>query len=267
MKIIIAGYGPVGQAMHHALDLRRDVEVFIDDPKLGYTYTPNTYNNSRESGITPPDGVIVCVATPPTEDGDGRCNTQHVEDVLEKYYGARVLIKSTVDPLWLSYNTETNVTFSPEFLRGTIGSDPTQEFMDSEFAIYGGGDMRWWYELFKPVLPKCNNVKFCSLEQAAFAKYVENCFLATKVTFFNQMREIYDAMQFNDFDVMVDAISVDPRIGFSHTQVPGPDGQLGYGGHCLPKDMSAMICAALDVDADPSFLINVQQANKRYRNE
>lgn len=263
MKIIIAGYGPVGQAMHYALEQRGDCEIFIDDPKLGYIYNHGEYNNSRASGITPPDGVIICVATPAME--DGRCNTEHVNDVCEKYHGTRTLIKSTVDPYWLSFNSEKYVTFSPEFLRGTIGSNPTQEFMDSEFAIYGGGEMRWWYELFKPVLTKCHNVKFCSLEQAAFAKYVENCFLATKVTFFNQMKEIYDKMGFEDFDVMVDAISVDPRIGFSHTQVPGPDGKNGYGGHCLPKDMSAMVMAALDADADPHFLINVEQANRRYR--
>ena len=79
-----------------------------------------------------------------------------------------------------------------------------------------------------------------TLQQAAFAKYVENTFLATKVTFFNEMYQIYNEIGFEGFDQMVDAISIDPRIGRSHTQVPGPDGKFGYGGHCLPKDMAAL---------------------------
>ena len=258
MKIIIAGYGPVGQAVHAALEMRDDVDIYIDDPYQGYNYANGGWQDD-------PDGVIVCVATPPNEDGS--CDVTNVDDVFEKYIGTRFLIKSTTDPLWLRDNADADVTFSPEFLRGTTGNDPTQEFLDSEFAIYGGGHMRWWYELFKPVLPKCKTVRFVSLEQAAFAKYVENCFLATKVTFFNEMYQIYRHLGFRDFDTMVEAISIDPRIGLSHTQVPGPDGKHGYGGHCFPKDVSAMIQMAINAGADPAFLSSVRQANRRFRGE
>ena len=75
-----------------------------------------------------------------------------------------------------------------------------------------------------------------------------NLFLATKVSFFNDMYRVADAInndetvsQSINFDSVVSATLLDPRIGKSHTLVPGPDGDFGYGGHCFPKDMAAML--------------------------
>ena len=231
MKIIVAGYGPVGVATAAALENHPNVDLYIDDPYKGHDYDPE--------GLEPPVGVIICVATP-MDPETGKCTTKNVEDVMEKYHGTKIMIKSTTDPMWLEENCGPDVTFCPEFLKGTTGADPTKEFLEGEFAIYGGGHMRFWHELFKPVLPNLKTVKFVTLQQAAFAKYVLNCFLASKVVFFNQMHHIYKQCGFDDFDIMVDAVCTDPRVNESHTQVPGPDGFAGYGGHCFPKDMSAL---------------------------
>jgi UDPglucose 6-dehydrogenase len=248
VKIVVAGYGPVGQAVAESL-MNRGIQIVIDDPHKDHYVTVSDTENL--------DGVVVCVATPQRD--DGTCNTDNVRDVFDKYRGTKFLIKSAVDPVWLkSYHAATlvglstvsweeqrekplDVTYSPEFLGSSNAfRDPTEEFLNQTFAIYGGDSPRWWDELFRPSLPYLTEVKYCTLEQAAFAKYVENCFLATKVTFFNEMHEIYNELGFEGFDQMVDAITIDPRIGRSHTQVPGPDGQYGWGGHCLPKDMNAM---------------------------
>ena len=236
MKIVIAGYGFVGKAVHAALIQHKNVELFIDDPALGHNYY-------RDEQIDPVDAVVVCVATPMREDGS--CNTDHVQEVFIKYGATKYLIKSAVDPVWLrnwvSEHEYASYTYSPEFLRGSHShGKPNEEFRNQTFAIYGGDDCRWWDELFQAVLPNCKDVRYLTLEQAAFAKYVENCFLATKVTFFNEMYRIFTDCGFEGFDQMVDAITLDPRIGRSHTQVPGPDGKFGYGGHCFPKDMAAM---------------------------
>jgi len=236
MKLIIAGAGTVGQSVWNALALHpsTDLELFFDDPAKGYNYY-------RDDQIDPPDGVIVCVSTPKAD--DGTCDTAHVEAVFNKY-GDKVkyLVKSAVDPVWLTdYEERYCLTYSPEFLRGShVHADATSEFLNQTFAIYGGSDCRWWDEIFRPVLLDLKDVRYVTLEQAAFSKYVENCFLATKVTFFNEMFRLYQSLGFEGFDQMVDAITLDPRIGRSHTQVPGPDGLFGYGGHCLPKDISAM---------------------------
>ena len=274
MKIVVAGYGPVGQAVFHALEqLPSEPYVVIDDPAKGFNYY-------RDEQIDSPDAVVVCVASPAME--DGRCDTSNVAAVLDKYYACnpdtKFLIKSAVDPLWLSdihytaiissgtvdsiLDMHYNLTYSPEFLGSSNMHRSTQdEFMGQTFAIYGGDDCRFWDELFKPVLSELKEVRYLSLEQAAFSKYVENCFLATRVTFFNEMYSIYKECGFEGFDGMIDAIALDPRIGKSHSQVPGPDGKFGYGGHCLPKDMSALRY----ITRNSPLLDAIVDANQEYR--
>ena len=185
--------------------------------------------------------------------------------MFEKYGNTKYLIKGAVIPTFLEDYGDLDITVSPEFLASSNANrDPVQEFANQTFAIYGGGAMRFWHELFKPVLPHLEDVKFCSRDQAAFAKYVENTFLATKVTFWNQMYQIYNDLGYKDFDAMVDAISVDPRIGKSHSQVPGPDGKFGFGGHCLPKDTNALLRMS-SKNTDTDFLESMIRANEKFR--
>lgn len=256
-KIVIAGYGPVGQAVEAALIKHHGVDLYIDDPYKGYNYDPNFGD--------PVDGVIVCVATPMND--QGFCERKNVEAVFEKYGYVKYLIKSAVTPDILETNDHLDITVSPEFLVASSNSNrsSTKEFLEQTFAIYGGGSMRYWHEMFKAVLPNLKDVKFCSVEQAAFGKYVENTFLAMKVTFWNQMYEIYTAMGYEDFDVMVDAIGVDPRVGTGHAQVPGPDGKFGFGGHCLPKDVNALKNMGAFNGANVDFLESLLSVNERYR--
>jgi len=271
MKVVVAGYGPVGQAVVSALENHPgDIDIFVDDPQKGFNFEPH-------SNLTPVDAVVISVATPALP--DGRCDTSNVAAVLDKYYAlnsdTKFLIKSAVDPLWLSGIHETanslldrhfNLTNCPEFLGGSnMHRDTTAEFMGQKFAIYGGDACRFWDELFRPVLPELKDVRYTTLEQAAFSKYVENCFLATKVTFFNEMYEIFNNCGFEGFDGMVEAITLDPRIGWSHTQVPGPDGKFGYGGHCFPKDMAALRTIAADVGQGSDLLDVVVELNEKHR--
>lgn len=258
MKIVVAGYGAVGQAVEYVLQKRDDLQVFVDDPAKGHNYIPNP-------NLSPVDAVVVCVATPMRENGS--CNTDHVEEVFNKYGSVKYLIKSAVDPVWIDWEAgvrDGSYTYSPEFLGSSnVNRNTLEEFEFQTYAIYGGDDCRFWDELLRPVLPSLCDVKYCSLQQASFAKYVENTFLATKVTFFNEMYKIYKDIGFEGFDQMVDAITVDPRIGKSHTQVPGPDGKFGYGGHCLPKDIAALRYIAVG----SPLLDAVVDCNEEYRNE
>ncbi len=254
-RIVVTGLGPVGTAVGTALANHPDIDLFFDDPAKG--------SNFPFDMVDTLDGVVVCVATPMGEDGS--CYTDNIVDVFNKYRDTKYLIKSTTNPVFLRDFDHLDITFSPEYLRGTTGSDLTQEFIDSEFAIYGGGSMRWWHEIFAPVLPNLKNVRYMTAEQASFAKYFLNCFLATKVTFFNQAYEIFQACGGQDFDVVIDGLCLDPRVGRSHTAVPGPDGQFGYGGHCFPKDMSAFMKFGEESGADVQFLKDTIDANTRYR--
>ena len=71
-------------------------------------------------------------------------------------------------------------------------------------------------------------------------KYITNAFLATKVSFSNEMYELCKKLEI-DYDKVIEYSKQDVRLGNSHWQVPGPDGDFGFGGHCLPKDLNALI--------------------------
>ena len=82
-----------------------------------------------------------------------------------------------------------------------------------------------------------DNVKFTDKRTAAFAKYAINSYLATKVIFFNELRDFFGP---KGFDELTECISLDERIGSSHMMVPGPDREYGFGGMCFPKDTNAL---------------------------
>ena len=71
-------------------------------------------------------------------------------------------------------------------------------------------------------------------------KYLTNCFLATKVSFANEMYQICKKLNL-DYDKVIEYSTLDSRLGNSHWNVPGHDGDFGYGGHCFPKDMNALL--------------------------
>ena len=95
-------------------------------------------------------------------------------------------------------------------------------------------------------------------------KYFTNCFLATKVTFANQMYEICTASNI-DYDKVCEYALYDNRIGKSHLAVPGPDGDRGFGGHCFPKDLAAMISFGQANGKNCNLLLAIDLANESYR--
>ena len=101
-------------------------------------------------------------------------------------------------------------------------------------------------------------------ETAEMVKYLSNCFLATKVTFANEMYDICTAAGV-DYDKVCEYALYDARIGKSHLAVPGPDGDRGFGGHCFPKDLAGMIAFAKEMDIVPEFLEAVQSSNEFFR--
>ena len=103
-------------------------------------------------------------------------------------------------------------------------------------------------------------------ETAEMVKYFTNCFLATKVTFANLKYDLCEAGNI-DYDKVCEYALYDQRIGKSHLSVPGPDGDRGFGGHCFPKDLAAMIRFA-ELNSTSEFLLKaVEIANNDYRSD
>jgi len=95
-------------------------------------------------------------------------------------------------------------------------------------------------------------------------KYFVNCFLATKVSFANEMKQICDGLDI-DYDKVVEYSTYDERLGKSHWAVPGPDGDCGFGGHCLPKDINSLISVARELGLEPILLETVNWVNDQVR--
>ena len=251
-QFTVIGTGFVGSAVINALEQKYRI-VLIDPPK-GEEAAPVKYVET--------DGIIICVPTPADE--NGKCNdslvTHYITDVRRYNKNVPILIKSTTDISTLTNITEPNVTFSPEFL---LARNANEDFLNQEFAVFGGDNGRFWYEIFKDV---CNikQVRFTDITTAGFVKYTINSFLAMKVVFFNELFHLFNKHPGSSFDTLTELVSMDPRMGNSHLQVPGPDGQFGFGGACFPKDTKAFAEFAKD-DSPLALLDYAIELNTRYR--
>ena len=101
---------------------------------------------------------------------------------------------------------------------------------------------------------------------AEMIKYLTNTFLATKVSFANEMKLICESLNI-DFDEVLKLSKYDKRLGLSHWSVPGPDGKPGFGGSCFPKDINAIISFCRDNDINISTLSGVWKTNLFVRPE
>ena len=90
-------------------------------------------------------------------------------------------------------------------------------------------------------------------DESEMVKYIANCFFATKVSFFNEMYLLCGKLNL-DWDKMMMGVLSDGRIGTSHFQVPGHDGDMGFGGTCFPKDINSLISIMQDNGIDPVIL-------------
>ena len=118
--------------------------------------------------------------------------------------------------------------------------------------------------LFTKTFPKVPIIHTSST-YAEMVKYLTNCFLATKVSFANEIYQICDKLDI-DYDKVVEYAKHDDRLGYSHWNVPGPDGDFGFGGHCFPKDMEALRYKSSEVGIEPKIINAAIETNNKYRN-
>ena len=225
-KVVIAGYGYVGKAYHSLLT---DLNPRICDPALKTSALNDQYY----------DAVIICVNTPTT--AQGKCDMSNVIDVvkqipIDKY----ILLKSTVTiEGWNQLQDmfpDHHINFSPEFLRAKTSIEDVHNNKTVWISDYE--NIQYWENFFIYHFPGCT-VKTAPAHELILAKQMRNAFLAVKVSYFNQMKDLCDANNL-DFDAVRSCVIADDRIGESHTIV---EKDRGFGGHCLPKDCDALITA------------------------
>lgn len=237
MKIAIVGHGYVGKAYDYLLKDKNDVTII--DTK---------YPDYSEEYYTQPFGCfLVCVSTPANQDGS--CNASAVFDVLSKIPpNSHVCVKSTISVDEWRRLEETYpdhyLAYSPEYLReATYLHD-----VANTKTIYMGTrhpDKMFWQRVFSNKV-----VTFDTPENLIMTKYAKNCFLALKVAYFNQLKDLCDATG-TDFDMVSFHAAADPRIGRSHTKITE---ERGFGGSCFPKDTEAL-CYTANKNNSPMTII------------
>jgi len=218
---------------------------------------------------------FVCVPTPMYEDGSP--DTSIVEDVLELICTAPytadsperiAVIKSTVPPGSTErWNKQFNdrglhVVFNPEFL---TEANAVNDMREQNRIVLGGPRpyINTVRNIFQRAFPKIPIIK-TSATTAEMVKYITNCMLAVKVSFANEVAQICEALDADglniDYDKVIEYAKVDRRLGETHWSVPGPvpthDGRYvrGFGGHCFPKDINALMSVARKYDIQPTVM-------------
>ena len=262
MKIGIVGQGYVGTAIKVGFEPHYDLETYdkYDEDKSTCDLTEL---------VETCQVIFVCVPTPMNT--YGTCHTDIVESVvkdiddrvdLANIPKPSVVIKSTVPPgttdrLHKKYKG-VDVIFNPEFL---TEMNFIEDFKNQSRIILGGvrRGTSLLRQVYSKVFPHATIVK-TNAKYAETVKYFINCFLGTKVSFANEMKMLCDEIDI-DYDKVVEYATYDERLGKSHWAVPGPDGELGFGGHCLPKDISAIVNGYGDME----LLQAVLKVNDRVR--
>lgn len=272
------GYGYIGRA----------VENLFMNCSSGSCFHVVTYDKLTDDDsvfdLIVANSEIIFIAVPTPMEADGRCHLGIVESVLDRIVERAaalkrplsdfiVVVKSTIPPgsteRWKAERPGLRLVFSPEFLTEKNNLD---DFMNAERLILGGDSddchpvarafAETWRDRFvvndPPVIVLTNPT------QAELVKYFTNVILATVVTFANEFKLVCDALG-QDYDAVKNMALLDRRISPSHLNVPGHDGQLGFGGSCFPKDVNSICHIARELGVPERLFSAVVQRNDELR--
>lgn len=250
MKVGIIGCGVIGGALLRAC-IAKGIDVRPYDK-----YKAGMNDVVHHMDALAADLIFLCLPTPTVM---GIQDISALEDALKELdkvsYAGPIVIRSTVLPGTTNQLGEQypklSLTHCPEFL---TAASPFEDLIKQTAVMIGGGAghcleaVRQFWLLFDKKTP-C--YVFGDSVNTEMAKYIHNCFLATKVSFFNDIYELCNAVGANFYFARDAALAVG-QIGKGHTAVPGPDGEQGYGGMCFPKDMNALLdlCTKLNIMAE-----------------
>ena len=255
----------------------RKGEVPIYEPHLDVFFERNlkqnrlSFTTSLAEGVKDAELIFLALPTPPGEDGSADLSyvlgvADHLGKIIDNY---KVIIdKSTVpvgtaEKVKLAISKHATVDFdvvsNPEFLREGFA---VNDFMKPVRVVVGCSSERakkLMTELYQPFVRQGNPILFMDEKSAELTKYAANSFLATKITFMNEIAN-YCELIGADVDKVRKGIGTDSRIG-KRFLFPG----IGYGGSCFPKDVLALKKAGSDVDYDFKIVDAVLNVNHKQK--
>ncbi len=265
MNIGIIGYGYVGSATGEGFSSNNNNNIFWFDK---FKKSPDTLDEV----IKKSNYIFICVPTPIFSDYSGM-DMGVVEGVVDqiapKIKGTDkiIIIKSTSLPGFTKRMSEkysgVNFVMNPEFLTQERAK---ADFMKPYRTVIGAETQDLGQEiidLYKTILPPDQKYFITDTTSAEVIKYMSNLVLASKVILGNEFYALSRKVGANYLDVQA-AVQADPRIG-SHLGAPGPDGDMGFGGACFPKDTIGILGIAKKLKVDMSVLEAVWKKNLKVR--
>ena len=294
MNIAVVGTGYVGlvtgtclaETGNHVICVDIDVkkvnkmkngEVPIYEPHLDVLFERNikqgrlSFTTDLNEAVESAQVVFLALPTPPGEDGSADLSyvlgvADNLGKIMKDY---KVLVdKSTVpvgtaDKVTAAVRKHATVDFdvvsNPEFLREGFAVD---DFLKPDRVVVGTSSARAqkiMEELYKPYVRQGNPIIFMDEKSAELTKYAANAFLATKITFMNEVANLCELLD-ADVDKVRIGIGTDTRIG-KRFLFPG----IGYGGSCFPKDVQALAKSAAGVNYDFALLTSVMEVNEKQK--
>ncbi len=268
MKIGVIGVGTVGGATAKVLEKAH--EMFLYD-KFKEEYNAK---GNLEKLVENSETIFVCVPTPMKVTGEidyssiynsmnqiseeAEKTGRSAEDFLIAIRSTAV--SGTTDKLAEEYKFR--IVFNPEFLREKCA---VEDMKNTNRVIIGANDEKsrnQMLEVYKPLFPNAKYV-VVTRKEAEMIKYAANVTLASQIAVANEIYQICKATGVN-YGTVRNAILLDSRIG-SNTEVPGPDGDFGFGGKCFPKDLKALIRLSQEYEYDPYLLQEIWRTNEKVR--
>ncbi len=294
MKIAVVGTGYVGLVTgtcfaetgnnvtcvdidKRKVDKLSNGEITIYEPGLEKLFLRNLkeerlrFTTNLAEGIKDAAIVFLALPTPPGEDGSA--DLKYIlgvsDDIGKLLTDYKVIVdKSTVpvgtaqkvkEAIEKNYKGEFDVVSNPEFLREGVAVD---DFMKPDRVVIGAASDRakkLMGDLYAPFVRQGNPVIFMDERSAELTKYAANSFLATKISFMNEIAKLCELLG-ADVDMVRRGIGSDDRIG-KRFLFPG----IGYGGSCFPKDVQALVKSSTEVEYDFQILNAVMDVNEKQK--
>lgn len=294
MKITVVGTGYVGlvtgtclaETGNHVccvdidekkVNKLRNGQITIYEPGLEKLFDRNlkeerlVFTTSLEKGLQDAEIVFLALPTPPGEDGSADLKyvlgvAEQIGKLLTDY---KIIIDKSTVPVGTSekvrkaiarnYDGEFDVVSNPEFLREGVA---VEDFMKPDRIVIGVTSERAkgiLTELYGPYVRQGNPIIFMDERSAELTKYAANAFLATKISFMNEIAQMCERLG-ADVDMVRKGMGSDERIG-KRFLFPG----IGYGGSCFPKDVKALVYSAREVSYDFQILNAVTDVNEHQK--
>ena len=267
-KIGVVGNGYVGGAVAHGFSPASTgrCEVKVHDA------LPERSMNTLEETVNDSEFVFVSVPTP--MNSNGSISLKYINKVFEQINGINrrsdniIILKSTVVPGTTEKIQkkfpDLNIVFNPEFL---TEKSARLDFINQTRIILGGAKIHTSKvaKLFKERFKYCHIIQ-TDFKTSELVKYFSNVFFSVKVSFANEMKMICDTIG-ADWTTALEGFVADGRVGDSHLNVPGPDGKLGFGGSCFPKDINAFMSFAENIGVSVNTIKGAWETNLEVRPE